>query len=532
MRSDFKLAQLPPLSWLRAIWKRKLLILGVWLALGVAVTAAVYLLPPVYRAEVLILVESQRIPERFVSATVNADLAARLSSLSQQITSYNSLLKVIKKFNLYREERRRMVEEEVVDLMRSHITVQLEPGFNRERQQAAAFRIGYESKDPLTASQVANELASQFIEQNLRTREVFALGTSEFLKSQVAEAKKKLEEQEALLSEFKRQHSGELPQQESVLASTLARHQVQLQAIQDEIGRTEQTKLLRDNELSAALASHAALERMNEQAAAADRPGTQASPETEIEQLEKRLAALRTRYTENHPDVKDTLATLERLKLARQNEAKTAADASSGQPAPAAPVQASAGGALIREKERIEQIRAQILVLDRRLKDLEGEKQRILGEIAGVQRRIAQLPVREQQMAAIARDYEISKANYQSLLDKQLAAEMAAQMESTQRSERFVVLDAARVPEKPIRPDRFTWSMAGWAAAFGVAFLVGLAFEMNKNVFLGEWELPREVLVLARVPRIVIRTPERPFHSARETLREPLRRPIVTAKGQ
>ena len=512
MRSDFKLAQLPPLSWVRAVWKRKFLILALWIAFGVAATGIVYLLPPVYRAEVLILVENQRIPERFVSSTVNTDVAGRLSSLAQQITSYTSLLKVINKFNLYREERRRMVEEEIVDLMRSHITVQLEPGFNRERQQAAAFRVGYQSEDPLLASKVANELASQFIEQNLRSREVYAMGTSEFLKSQVAEAKQRLEQQEALLSEYKRQHSGELPQQESVLASTLARLQVQLQAVQDEIGRTEQTKILRENELSAARASHDALERMTQQMAEPGKGGPEQPAETEIEQLEKRLAALRSRYTENHPDVRDTRAALERLKEARQKAA--AATPAASEPPSATTGQVAMSGTLIREKERIEQIRGQMVVLDRRLKDLEADKQRILQEISGVQRKISQLPVREQQLAAIARDYEISKANYQSLLDKQMAAEMAAQMESTQRSERFVVLDPARVPEKPIKPDRVTWALTGWAAALLLAFMIGVAYEMNKNVFLGEWELPRELLVLARVPKMQIQSAARRLTAA------------------
>lgn len=508
MRSDFKLAQLPPLSWVRAVWKRRFLILGSWIGFGVVATGIVYLLPPVYRAEVLILVENQRIPERFVSSTVNTDVAGRLSSLTQQITSYTSLLKVIDKFNLYREERRRMVEEEIVDLMRSHITVQLEPGFNRDRQQAAAFRVGYQSEDPLLASKVANELASQFIDQNLRSREVYAMGTSEFLKAQVAEAKQRLEQQEALLSEYKRQHSGELPQQESVLASMLARLQVQLQAVQDEIGRTEQTKILRENELNAALASHDALERMTQQMAEPGKGGTEPSAETEIEQLEKRLAALRSRYTDNHPDVRDTRAALERLKEARQ-KAAAAASPAGPEPPPATTGQVAMSGTLIREKERIEQIRGQMAVLDRRLKDLEADKQRILQDISGVQRRISQLPLREQQLAAIARDYEISKANYQSLLDKQMAAEMAAQMESTQRSERFVVLDPARVPEKPVKPDRLAWALGGWTLALLLAFLIGVAYEMNQNVFLGEWELPGELLVLARVPKMQIQSAAR-----------------------
>jgi len=294
-----------------------------------------------------------------------------------------------------------------------------------------------------------------------------------------------------------------LPQQEPVLASMLARLQVQLQAVQDEIGRTEQTKILRENDLSAARASHDALERMTQQMAEPGKGGPEQPAETEIEQLEKRLAALRSRYTENHPDVRDTRAALERLKEARQKAA--AATPAASEPPSATTGQVAMSGTLIREKERIEQIRGQMVVLDRRLKDLEADKQRILQEISGVQRKISQLPVREQQLAAIARDYEISKANYQSLLD---------QMESTQRSERFVVLDPARVPEKPIKPDRVTWALTGWAAALLLAFMIGVAYEMNKNVFLGEWELPRELLVLARVPKMQIQSAARRLTAA------------------
>lgn len=505
MNSDYRWVQLPPLSWVRALWKRKLLILLVWIGLGGIGTAVVLWLPPVYRAEVLIMVENQRIPERFVSSTVNAGLTDRLSALAQQITSYTGLLKIINKFDLYRDERRHMVEEEVIDLMRSQIKVQLEQGFSKE--QAPAFRITYEARDPAIAAQVANELATQFIDQNLRSREVYAKGTSEFLEAQVAEAKKRLEEQEALLGEYKRQHSGELPQQEAVLSSSLARLQMQLQAIQDEIGRGQQSRMLRESELNTALASQNALQQMTEQLKQPDRPGEGGpGPENEIEQLEKRLAALRARYTENHPDVKETRDALEKLKSTKEAGRSKPAEATAAEKS-VAPGQLAMSSSLIRERERVEQIKAQILVIDKRLADLESDKKKTLEDIAVLQKRLSQLPIREQQIASLARDYEISKANYQSLLDKKLAAEMAAQMENNQKSERFVVLDAARIPEKPVKPDRVVWSLAGWAFSLVLALAVGLVAEMNKNVLLGEWELPKDVPVLARVPRIELREP-------------------------
>jgi putative tyrosine kinase-like protein len=112
--------------------------------------------------------------------------------------------------------------------------------------------------------------------------------------------------------------------------------------------------------------------------------------------------------------------------------------------------------------------------------------------------------VREQEMAGITRDYEISKMNYKALLDKKLAAEMALDMERRQKSERFTVIDAAKVPEIPIKPKRPLLYGAGVGASLVIAFLFGFVREARQNVILGEWELPADCVVLARLPYIEI----------------------------
>jgi polysaccharide chain length determinant protein (PEP-CTERM system associated) len=488
------------LSWICVLWKRKLLISSVFVALGVLASAIVWWLPPVYRAEVLVLVESQRIPERYVSSTVGADLNDRLTTLKQQIMSYSSLLKIINKYDLYKDERTRMVEEEIVDLMRRHIDVTLEQGWRKD--QAGAFRIKYEAGQAAIAAQIANELAQLFVDQNLLSREVHAQGTSDFLKTQVEEAKKRLEGQEAILSEYKRKHNGELPQQENALISSLSRLQVQLQSVQDAISREQQNKILRDSELSAAESSETTLKRLSDQLDESAKDGSARGADPEVAQMEKLLAALRTKYTDAHPDVIKARETLAALKRKRGDEAGTA-EASR---APTDAGQVAMTGTMVRERERMEQIKTQQAIIAKRLEDLEAEKTRILREMNTLQARVSQLPIREQQIASIARDYETSKANYQSLLDKKLAAEMAAEMEINQKSESFRVLDAARIPEKPVKPDRWIWALAGWLAALALAVGTGLAVEFNKNVVLGEWELPADVPVLGRVPRIVLNT--------------------------
>ena len=124
-------------------------------------------------------------------------------------------------------------------------------------------------------------------------------------------------------------------------------------------------------------------------------------------------------------------------------------------------------------------------------------------------------------MAGVTRDYEITKANYKALLDKKISATMATDMERRQKSERFTLLDPARVPELPYKPNRPLFY--GLGSALGL--VIGLAFavggELRKDLLLGEWELPRDLVVLGRVPDIRLAIP-----AAASGVGQPSQRPL------
>jgi uncharacterized protein involved in exopolysaccharide biosynthesis len=153
------------------------------------------------------------------------------------------------------------------------------------------------------------------------------------------------------------------------------------------------------------------------------------------------------------------------------------------------------------ESARIENLKTQIALADREIQQRNSERERVLKSIAEYQARIEQLPVREQEMAELTRDYENSQANYKSLLDKKLAAGMATDMERRQQGERFTMLDPPTVPEKPISPNKRRLEAIGCGLSLFLALALALAQEMKKNALLGEWELPDGVL-LGRVPFI------------------------------
>src|ERR1035441_9825927 len=243
------LVELPWRSILRAAWKQKFLMVTTWLVLGAAGAAGGYKWPATYFAEALILVDSQKIPDKFVASTVSTDLQDRIATISQRILSSTSLKKIIEQFDLYREERKTLFEEDILEMMRKDYSISFVKGWIGNRP--GAFRIGFRGTTPTIVAQVANELANLYVSDNLKTREDQAAGTSDFLENQLQETKKQLDQLEASVSAYKIAHNGELPQQESVLSGALSRLQVQLEANRDAINRAQDSKLMLENTLRA-----------------------------------------------------------------------------------------------------------------------------------------------------------------------------------------------------------------------------------------------------------------------------------------
>src|SRR2546428_5027678 len=237
---------------LLAIWNR-----GKWLAIvALAAPLAVGLtamnaMPSLYKASATVLVDRQQVPEMFVAPTVTSALETRLQTISQETLSRSRLEALISQFNLYPEARKRMFPEEVVERMRRDIALEVKGVDVRgQRQATVAFTIGYIGLVPETVAQVTNRLASLYIEENQKVRERQAAGTAEFLRVQLRETKDRLDTQERQVSEFKRRHLGELPQQMDANLSTLERLQMQLRLNADGQTRAQERRSFLSAQLS------------------------------------------------------------------------------------------------------------------------------------------------------------------------------------------------------------------------------------------------------------------------------------------
>ena len=206
-----------------------------------------------------------------------------------------------------------MAREDVIMQMRSAIGVSVVSDFGGG-QNLQAFRISYSGDDPQLVAQVANELASLFIEENLKAREQQAEGTTEFLTNQLEETRKTLEEQEAKLRDFRMKHLGEMPEQETADIQILAHLQSQLQLEADSLNRAEQQRAYIQSMMASQTAAGVvdlddgqavrpvAVEAKISQAPAAP-PVNPAAAAAAAK--EKQLAALLAHgYTETYPDVR------------------------------------------------------------------------------------------------------------------------------------------------------------------------------------------------------------------------------------
>jgi polysaccharide chain length determinant protein (PEP-CTERM system associated) len=479
-----------PVDTVLAVWsRRKWLAILVFVAPLVAGVSLVVSLPNVYRSAATVLAERQQVPDFFVRATVTSALETRIQAISQDVLSRSRLGALIQRFGLYPEQQQRVPLERIVERMRKDIKLELKSmELKGLREATVSFTITYQGGDPDTVSRVANTLASFYNEENVKAREQQATGTTEFLKVQLGESKKRLDELEQRVSAFKRRHLGELPQQMDSNLGTLERLDTQLRQNADGQTRVNERRQMLSSQLAEA----------EESLAAGQAGGQFVSPElreaARLAQKKEELARLRIQFNDNYPDV--VLLAAEVAALERELEAaKTRMPESTAEGKPTAtPVTPYT----LRLKESLGELQTE-------LKILKTEEGRLRDAIAVYQARVDNVPRREQEFIELSRDYESTRQLYASLMKRYEEAQLAETMEQTQKGEQFRVVDPAMPIAEPAAPNRIRLLAMTLAGAIGLAIAVVLAAEQLDTSFhsLDELRAFSKAPVLVSIPRIV-----------------------------
>lgn len=490
---------------------------GLFIALIVSAS-----LPNLYQSDTLIAIVPQRVPDAFVRSTVTLKTEERLDAISTQVTSRTLIEQMIQEFDLYPDERRQLPLEDVVELMRANIEVQPEAPRRGPRgpEPLHAFHVRFTYSDAQTAARVTQRLGSLFVDQNARDRGAMAEATNQFLETQLAQARERLEETERRLEAFRERHGNELPTQLQSNMTAIQSTQLQVQALVESMARDRDRKLMLERLHNDALAEPPIVPPAPQAQTGQpqnDPTGTVAgSPEQQLAAARAALARLELRLKPEHPDI------IRNKRMIADLEQQVEAAASDTSPAPA-PVAAVTPEELQR-RERLRQQRAEIESLDRQMTFKESEEIRLRGVMAEYQRRIEAVPGVESEWVALSRDYDTQQAAYKDLLGKSEQSRVAVDLERRQIGEQFRILDPAGVPVRPTSPVRIRINAMG----FGIGLLLGLAvaalLELKDASFRSEADVVNVLAlpVLAIVPYV---------ETAAERARRFRRMAIVAASG-
>lgn len=400
-----------------------------WAGVLMLSVAALFLLPKQYRSSALILVESEKMPDSFVTKVATQDNSGRLENIKPEILSRTRLERVLAETNPYPEIDSKT---RAVETLREAIAI--------NQSGSDGFTLEFIHREPRKAQEVTDRLATLFIGESVKSREAQVEDAVDFLVTQVDASRKELEEKDAALRRYKEQRMGRLPEQLETNLTTLEMLQREMQTVEESLylAREKQDALARG---------------VSRPSPVAARSGGAPPEPTDIETMRDQLAVMRSRYTDEHPDVQSL-----RSRIARA-EAKRAAMSASE---PDTPVDTSAAVT----REQLRRAQQEVLKLEERQADLERR-------VGATRARVDDTPRTEQELSNMTRDYEKLNENYSALLSKQLDAQMAGRLERRWKGDRFRMLDPAHLPEKPDSPKPL--QLLGLGAVLGLVLGLGVA---------------------------------------------------------
>jgi len=453
-----------------------LLTLVAWVAANV--------LPKRYTSQTLVLIEQPTVSPKYVDPVVSDDLNHRLATMQELILSRSRLQPIIEKLNLYPEDKNRVHMDDLVERLRSAIAikpVEAMPGTGPH--QLPGFYITATFETPQLAQQVCTEITSMFLEQNARQAQQQATRTTDFLGEQLAEAKEKLDKEDAKLADFKRQYGGSLPEESQANLSILTGMNSQLEANTQALSRAQQEKSFNESILQ------------QEEANWKTRTTGGTNPDSADQQLsllQDQLTNLLSRYTPDHPDVIKTESQIAELKK-RMAEPPKQAPAN-------APAQST------HEPPQIQLLRAKLKQDDLTIANLMREQAQIQSQTRTLQGRVQATPMVEQQYKEITRDHQTASDIYNDLLKKSQSSSMAGDAVRKQDSEQFRVYDPPNLPQNPSFPKKPYFlgggAFGGLAIGFGILFLLAM---MDKTIHSEhDAELFLQLPVLTVVPTLAV----------------------------
>ena len=417
------LSQIPVILWQRKWWVIAPTVVGT-----IAALAANFLIPPTYRSNAIMLVESPQLPQEVIGIDTSNDVIdRRIAAIQQQVTARPDLIELIERHGLYASERKRKPLSEIIEKMRSSIKLTPTQGSaqpNRPDQRTIAFELAFEYSQPAQTQAVAQDLMDRILQLDARGNSEQATNTVQFLTDQATGLETQIGSLQAQIATVTAQNGGVLTSGGMMIGSGTGGYDVQIAALQ----RDNQTLLLQRN-------------------------NAQTSDERDpvVVGAEQRLASVRAVYAETHPDViiaKQALA--EAKRLAKDNT----------------------------QKLPLQSIDEQIAFNNSQIAGLRAAKAQETAQVSSRLAAQARAPLVQQQLGELQQRLTALNSQYEQVQKQLMSARSGVRAEDEQLSERLSVVEPPVIPDTPSWPNRLLLAALGLGGGLGLGFVLAFAIEI------------------------------------------------------
>jgi polysaccharide chain length determinant protein (PEP-CTERM system associated) len=438
--------------YLQGIWRRKWMAVAICWAVCLVGWPAVFFIPNTYEtiARVYVDVDSMLTP-LLRGLAVETNPLQQLDFMQRTLLSRPNLEQVIHLADLDSQAKTPEEKDALLTSLAQSVRISL--------QGTNLFTIGYDDTDAVESKNIVKAVLTVFSETSAGNNRSEMDNARRFLEDQIANYEKQLRSAEQRRAEFKETYGDVLPQS--------AANESRLQQATDEVGKLklqlEDAQARRDAIAKDAATVPATLSLDQAAQVIIHNGNSESSKQLELDATKRKLSDLQSRYTDDFPDVvatKRDIATLE-ASIKADTSGTGAADDSR---------KSSVPNPLYQEvKMRLVDAESNVASVQRQLAFSEAEQKRL-------QEAVKAAPGIQLQAQNLDRDYDILKKNYDELIQRREAANLAQAADTQADKVQFRIVDSPQVPLTPISPNRpilYTGVLiAGLGAGIGAAFLL------------------------------------------------------------
>ncbi len=407
----------------------------------------VYAYPDAYESSAKVYVDTTSALKPLLERmTVNTDVLSRVEMVSAAMLGTPRLREVAESTGLMDRLSVDYDIDNLVDDMRRHLSISGELG-----DSANLYTISYRDRDPDIAYAVVSRLLSIFVDESVGENRTDTENAQAFIRQELEKLGAELSAAESALAKFKRENVGRMPGASGDYFGRLRSEMDSLERVEASLRRA----IGRRDALRAQIAGETPTLDVT--------TATKTELDDRIAVNESKLQDLQLRFTDLHPDVIAIKETIRQLKEQKRAEIQS--------------LIAGDGAGVASDNPVFQNIQIELTDVNVEIASLRQEASTHQRKIAELRDLVNVLPEVEAELSRLTRDYDVKRAQYESLLERLQVAELSESAEENQ-DVKFRVFEPPQTPDDPIEPDRPLLIVA--TLLTGLAAGAGLAYFLNR----------------------------------------------------